>query len=250
MIDGPGGFEGPYDEGEFLDRIEGDRELGQEIMQMFLGQCPGTLSDIGEALNSGDLDSLGRLAHSIKGTVGIFGARDSVSAALELETAARDGITIHSNKYYRDLFETVLDGYEDVTLRVYFARHDGDTLAAIIVLFYREEATYLYGASTGKKRNLMPAYALQWQAIRDAKEAGCLRYDFYGIPPSDDPTHPMHGLYRFKTGFGGRVVHRTGSLDMPLKHAHYQAYSLAEWFRLVWFKKLRKLLRKGIPANS
>jgi two-component system, sensor histidine kinase and response regulator len=91
MIDGPGGFEGPYDEGEFLDRIEGDRELGQEIMQMFLGQCPGTLSDIGEALNSGDLDSLGRLAHSIKGTVGIFGARDSVSAALELETAARDG---------------------------------------------------------------------------------------------------------------------------------------------------------------
>ncbi len=170
--------------------------------------------------------------------------------ALYTETAARDGITIHSNKYYRDLFETVLDGYEDVTLRVYFARHDGDTLAAIIVLFYREEATYLYGASTGKKRNLMPAYALQWQAIRDAKEAGCLRYDFYGIPPSDDPTHPMHGLYRFKTGFGGRVVHRTGSLDMPLKHAHYQAYSLAEWFRLVWFKKLRKLLRKGIPANS
>ena len=91
MIAGSGGFEGPYDEVEFLDRVAGDRELGQEIMQMFLGQCPQTLSDIGEAMDSGDLDSLGRKAHSIKGTVAIFGARDSVAAALGLETAARDG---------------------------------------------------------------------------------------------------------------------------------------------------------------
>lgn len=91
MIAGPGGFEGPYDDVEFLDRLEGDRELGEEIIQLFLGQCPQTLSDIGEALDCGDLGSLGRLAHSMKGTVGVFGARDSVAAALGLETAAGDG---------------------------------------------------------------------------------------------------------------------------------------------------------------
>jgi len=91
MIAGPSGLEGPYDEVEFLDRVEGDRELGQEIMQMFLDQCPKTLSEIDEAMRRGDLDSLGRQAHSIKGTVGIFGARDSHAAALGLETAARSG---------------------------------------------------------------------------------------------------------------------------------------------------------------
>jgi len=185
-----------------------------------------------------------------------YEGRDAMEKALPVfytlytETASRDGITIHSSRYYRDLFETVLEKKDALTLRIYIARHDEDALAAIIVLFYREEATYLYGASTAKKRNMMPAYALQWQAIRDAKEAGCLRYDFYGIPPTDDPAHPMHGLFRFKTGFGGRVVHRTGSLDIPLKPIRYRMYSVAEWLRLVWFKKIRKLLRRGIPGNS
>ncbi len=91
MIAGPGGFEGPYDEVEFLDRVEGDRELAEEIIQLFLDQCTQTLPDIREALNSGDLGLLSRLAHSVKGSVGIFGARDSVAAALGLETAAGEG---------------------------------------------------------------------------------------------------------------------------------------------------------------
>ncbi|MBQ2429941.1 MAG: peptidoglycan bridge formation glycyltransferase FemA/FemB family protein, partial [Alistipes sp.] len=36
------------------------------------------------------------------------------------------------------------------------------------------------------KRNLMPAYLLQWNAIKDAKNFGSQIYDFYGMPPTDD----------------------------------------------------------------
>lgn len=162
------------------------------------------------------------------------------------ETARRDKIALHSLAYYRRLFELAwnrpgTDAAAQVSLRLYMARHDGEALAGIITLFYGEEAVYLYGASSSHKRNLMPAYALQWQAIRDARAAGCRRYDFFGIPPEgDDKEHPMHGLYRFKTGFGGALVHRPGSWDFPFSRLVYFFYRLAEKMRYYYHKKWKR----------
>ncbi len=96
----------------------------------------------------------------------------------------------------------------------------------------------------------MPAYILQWTAVCDAKQAGCAYYDLYGIPPSDDESHPMHGLYRFKTGFGGRVIHRVGSVDMPLRPFLYRVYTVLENGRAFWFKRVRKLFRGGGKSGS
>jgi lipid II:glycine glycyltransferase (peptidoglycan interpeptide bridge formation enzyme) len=155
------------------------------------------------------------------------------------ETALRDGILIHSFIYYKTLFEKC-EKYQNLTLRLYTASHEGETIASIIVLFYGKYATYLYGASSDKKRNLMPAYALQWKAIQDAKEAGCLYYDFFGIPPYDNPNHPMAGLYRFKTGFGGQIIHRPGCWDYPYKTFFYTLFNFAENLR----KKLRDRKKK------
>jgi len=120
------------------------------------------------------------------------------------------------------------------------ARHEGRALAAIITVFHGTEAIYLYGASSDEGRNLMPAYALQWEAIRAARDAGCRSYDLYGIPPSDDPGHPMAGLYRFKTGFGGEVRHYAGAWDYVYRPVAYRAFRLAERGRLFWHKVVRK----------
>ena len=144
------------------------------------------------------------------------------------ETAERDGIAVHSLNYYRTLFEEAGVLRE---LRLYTAWHEGDALAAVIVLFRGKQATYLYGASSNVKRNLMAAYALQWRAIQDAKTWGCSDYDFFGIPPDNNPNHPMAGLYRFKTGFGGRIIHRQGSMDYPYKPVFYALFSKAERLR-------------------
>jgi lipid II:glycine glycyltransferase (peptidoglycan interpeptide bridge formation enzyme) len=132
------------------------------------------------------------------------------------ETAERDGISIHGAEYYRSLFELASDSPE-ADIRLYMASHEGEDIAGIVTLFRGVGAVYLYGASASHKRNLMAPYALQWRAMRDAKAAGCLFYDLFGIPPSDDPNHPMAGLYRFKTGFGGRIIHRPGSWDYPYR---------------------------------
>jgi lipid II:glycine glycyltransferase (peptidoglycan interpeptide bridge formation enzyme) len=161
--------------------------------------------------------------------------------ALFTETAHRDGIAIHEAGYYRRFFD-VAASKPGIDARLYLAEADGGPLAGVITLFRGKTATYLYGASSGANRNLMATYALQWQAIRDAKEASCEEYDLFGIPPDASPGHPMAGLYLFKTGFGGRIIRRPGCWD----YAYNPIYT--EFFRLV--EKLRKILRAAPKMQS
>jgi lipid II:glycine glycyltransferase (peptidoglycan interpeptide bridge formation enzyme) len=179
-----------------------------------------------------------------KGVVVEEGSAGDLPAWYELyrETARRDRITLHPFDYYRRQFELAAAPGGPVSLKLLLARHQGELLAGIIVALMGQAAWYLYGASSDRKRNLMPAYALQWEAMRMARRAGCLSYDLFGIPPADDPAHPMHGLYRFKTGFGGRLLHRLGCWDAPFRPAGYQAYRLAERGREWYYRRLRKKL--------
>lgn len=179
---------------------------------------------------------------------GVEVARLSGAAALEAlpafyalyrETGERDRIALHPESYYRRLFELGAEA-PGFRLSLWTARHEGSLLAAIVTLFRGEEAVYLYGASSNEKRNLMPAYALQWAAIRAAKAEGARVYDFFGIPPTGEPGHPMEGLYRFKTGFGGEIAHRAGSWDFPLKPLAYDLFGLAERARSWYFKGFKK----------
>jgi lipid II:glycine glycyltransferase (peptidoglycan interpeptide bridge formation enzyme) len=150
------------------------------------------------------------------------------------ETAQRDGIAVHNIEYYSALFmESRGESSKTVPvqLRLYIARHENDDLAAIVALFRGKQATYLYGASSNVKRNLMAPYALQWKAMQDAKAFGCEVYDLFGIPPDESPAHPMAGLYRFKTGFGGSIVHRPGSWDYPYKPVLHTLFKSAENLR-------------------
>ncbi len=158
------------------------------------------------------------------------------------QTSQRDGVSFHAKSYYQDLLSRGNGGCPDNPLvTLYLAKNEEDYLAGIITLFCPREAVYLYGASGNVKRNLMPAYLLQWTAIQDAKKAGCPVYDFYGCPPTDDENHPMHGLYLFKTGFGGNLIHRPGSYDFSLSPL-YVLYEAVEKMRAWWFKVAVKKL--------
>lgn len=161
---------------------------------------------------------------------------------LFMQTSERDGVQFHQKNYYLDLLNSSAENPNAPVVKLYLATHESDVLAGIITLFCKKEAVYLYGASGNIKRNFMPAYLLQWNAICDAKKFGCPIYDFYGCPPEENKNHPMHGLFLFKTGFGGKLIHRPGSFDVVLKKNWYTLYRTAEKLRAWFYKSLKKKL--------
>ncbi len=157
-------------------------------------------------------------------------------------TAKRDRIVIHSREYYRTLFD-VAETTPEVNVELLVAEVDGTMVAGNIVVGCAGVGLYLFGASSNEHRNLMPTYVLQWEGMRLCREWGCVRYDLGGIPSSDDESSSMHGLFRMKTGFGGRIVNRPGSWDYPIRPARYRSYRLAERLRTFYFKRVRRVGR-------
>lgn len=153
------------------------------------------------------------------------------------ETAARDRFAAHSPAYYQRAFELFRPSGACELLA---AEVDGQTVAALMVFARGERAWYLYGASTNQERPRMPTYLLQWEAMRWARQRGCRTYDLWGIPDADERTleadfavrrDGLWGVYRFKRGFGGRIVRSLGPWDRPYHMPLYLAYRLL--FRLL-----------------
>ncbi len=159
---------------------------------------------------------------------------DLIHAACELlkETAGRDRFFLHPIQYYQSLLETFpsLDtrkGADSPAVELLYASTEQGIRAIAIVLFFGDTATYLYGASSGKFRNLMAPYALHWHALSLAQKAGCRWYDFWGIAPDDSENHPLAGVTRFKEGFGGERMQYPGTYDIVLKPFEYRIYQVA-----------------------
>ncbi len=72
-----------------LDRVGGDLELLQEVAALFLEEYPVLLSHIRKAIAAGDPLALEHSAHSLKGSVGNFGAKSAHEAAFQLELAGK-----------------------------------------------------------------------------------------------------------------------------------------------------------------
>lgn len=145
------------------------------------------------------------------------------------ETAMRNHINLQDIGYFNSVLNTrATDSHSPAHVHLLLAEAGGDVLAGMFLAVSGKRATYLYGASSSRKRNLMPAYALQWEAMERARKFECTEYDMFGISPTPDPSHPMYGLYRFKSGFGGEIIHRQGCWDYPLNEPLYENYRLAE----------------------
>ncbi len=137
------------------------------------------------------------------------------------ETSARDGFPIRETAYYLDVWETFT---KEGLAQPLVAEVDGDPVAGLVVYRFAETAYYLYGMSTDRHREKMPNHLLQWEAIRWAKRHGCTQYDFWGAPNQFDEEDPLWGVYRFKEGFGARVLRTIGPYDLPVKPAAYRLY--------------------------
>jgi two-component system sensor histidine kinase/response regulator len=85
-----------FDQQTALAQVEGDQELLQEIVGLFLAETPELQSAIRESIARHDSKALEQAAHSVKGAVSSFGAQAAREAALKLEVIGRDGDLTHA----------------------------------------------------------------------------------------------------------------------------------------------------------
>jgi lipid II:glycine glycyltransferase (peptidoglycan interpeptide bridge formation enzyme) len=149
---------------------------------------------------------------SNKESLGIF-------LGLLKETAQRDKFYLHPKNYYQKMLAIL--GKEGM-VKLFLAQYQNRVIAANLVCFFGQRATYLHGASDYNFRQMMAPYLLQWQAILEAKKQGLKYYDFWGI---DDRKWP--GVTRFKKGFGGQEIIYLGAFDLVFQKLWYGIYNLA-----------------------
>lgn len=146
-------------------------------------------------------------------------------------TGERDGFAVHSAEYYRAAFELFVPRHA----QLFVATYEDRVIAGLFVFALGERAWYFYGASGEAERQRMPNHALQWTAIQWAKTRGCKEYDLWGIPDEDEATleaeylnrsDDLWGVYRFKRGFGGKIVRFAGAYDRVYDPILYKAYTL------------------------
>lgn len=147
--------------------------------------------------------------------------------AVQVETAKRQGFVPPSAKVLMAMRETFGEAAE-----IYVAETaEGEKIAYGLVIMKGKEADYYEAASTPLNRKLPGAYALLWQAIRDAKAAGCTRFNLWGVAPAGQPNHRYAGVTTFKTGFGGEIVEYVPAHDLIISRMRYLKNWVVETIR-------------------
>jgi len=155
-----------------------------------------------------------------------------------VETAARDDFIIRPLDYYHDAWGLFMDAGLACPL---IAEWEGEALAALILFHFGERVWYMYGASRDVHRDKMPNHRLQWEAIRWAKAGGYQVYDMWGAPDEFVESDQMWGVWRFKSGFGGRVVRHIGAWDAVISRLGHWLYAFAIPRYLDMARRLRRV---------
>jgi lipid II:glycine glycyltransferase (peptidoglycan interpeptide bridge formation enzyme) len=144
---------------------------------------------------------------------------------LYVHTARRDHFTPRPLSYFRTMTDA-LTAEDPDRFRLWFARHEGDLVAATIAVRVGTHAWYSYGASSTDKREVRGSNAVQWAMLQDAIAAGATVYDLRGITDTLEAEDSHVGLIQFKVGTGGEAVEYVGEWDLPLNRPLYAAFDL------------------------
>ena len=162
-------------------------------------------------------------------------------------TAKRQNIVPHPLVHYMQICTLLPESM----CQLMVAEYEGEVLAANLLIFFGNTATYLHGGTSDSHREVMAPILLQWECIREAKRRGCSRYDFGGVNTQKGAsnqhlkTNSWAGITRFKTGFSPATepTRTPGCYDIIVDARYYRVY---DRLRLLQrgFSILKKFLRK------
>lgn len=175
-----------------------------------------------------------------RGTETVQRGSDGLSEfhALYGETMRRRGLRTHSLSGFEGLFAAA--AAEGLDLRLYMAYSRGIAAAGAIIARYGGDAWYLFAASHARMRESAGPSAVLCRALFDCACAGDRRMDLLGAAPEGVDSHPLAGITRFKAGFGGARVRRSGAWDFVIDPEAYASYIRAEGLSYAFYGSGRK----------
>lgn len=148
---------------------------------------------------------------------------------LQLETAKRHGFVPYGRKFLKEQFQAFAGNNQALLYSAH--TRDGKLIAQAYIIFYGQEAAYHYGASTELGRSEPGAYAIQWEAIKEAKRRGMTRYNFWGVVRPKQTSHRFYGVSVFKRGFRGDDVAYLHAQDLVINWIRYIPNLVIETYR-------------------
>jgi len=111
-------------------------------------------------------------------------------------------------------------------LAVAAATLEGQVLTAVLVGWAGGRAFYLQGGSTPRGYSEHAAAWLHYRLMVDLAGRGFTHYNLGGTPAAaQDPSHPQHGLFRFKQHFDARLARCRGARWI-VRPGHLRMHSL------------------------
>ena len=92
-----------FDKEGTLTRLGGDQELFLDMIDFFAEDGPALMAEIRSGFETGDIEVVGRGAHSLKGLSANFGAQQAMEAARAVEQSAKAGDVSQAMQRSHDL---------------------------------------------------------------------------------------------------------------------------------------------------
>lgn len=124
------------------------------------------------------------------------------------ETVKRQGFLSEPYRFFINLCQTL---FAAQMAEIGLATWRGELLTTVLIVYWGNRATYLYGGRSTNDPQVMASYGLHWAAMQRAKTRGCKVYDFYGY--TCKPNHSYAKFSQFKRQFGGTPVTTIGAHD-------------------------------------
>ena len=147
---------------------------------------------------------------------------------LLLRTRRRHQLPPQPREWFRNLIDCLGD-----QLKIRVASRDGQPMASILTLQFKNVMVYKYGCSDAKYHNLGPMHLLFWKSIQEAKNNGLKEFDL-GRSDADNA-----GLVEFKD--------RWGATRSTLTYLRYPAGHTKKASREGWGVRFAKHLFLHMP---
>lgn len=88
---------------DFMERVQDDKELLLELLDIFQEDFIGKRQALDEAVNAKDITKIKELAHSLKGASGNISAKDMHANFLKIEIAAKSDDVVQAATILKDV---------------------------------------------------------------------------------------------------------------------------------------------------